>query len=91
MRQNRGSAGSIADGIACALRCLTDHLRSKVLFRIFELDFFCNGNPIIADKRPSPLFLDQHAFGFWTERDADSIGKRGSAGQNLLSRCGSEK
>ena len=91
MRQDCGGAGSVADGIAGALRCLTDHLRSKVLLRIFELDFFCDGDPVIADERPSPLLLDQHAFGLWTERDAHSIGKRGSAGQNFLSRCGSEK
>ena len=74
MRKDRRCARPIADGIAGALCGLPDHLCSEVCFWVLQLDLLGDGDPVVTDNRPSPLLLDEHAFGFWPECDAYSIG-----------------
>ena len=46
---------------------LSQHLRSEILLRIFQFDFFRDGRAVIADCRRTTLLLNQNRFRSWAE------------------------
>ena len=68
----------------CARRPARMHLRAEVLLVVLELELLGDGHAVVADDRPAPLLLDEHALRLRAERDADGVGERQRAVQDLF-------
>src|SRR6516164_9375846 len=84
MREDRRCTGAVAHCFAGFLSSLANHLRPKIFFRIFQLEFLGDGHAIVADERFSPFLLDEDRFGFWPKSYPDSVSQGSSAAQDFL-------
>jgi hypothetical protein len=72
--QDGGCARAITDGVTRPLGRLPQHARSKVFVRILQFDFLGDRYSIVADQRPTPFLLDQHALRSRSQGDTNRIG-----------------
>jgi len=76
--------------VARLLGGLPQHLRTKILLSILNVEFLSDGDAIVADDRCSPFLLDEYRLGFGSKRDAHGIGKLCRTAKQLLSGNGPE-
>ena len=84
VRQERGGRGPVAHRLAGLLRRLAEHLDAHVLLGVLQAHLLGDGHAIVAHQRLAPLPFDQDALGLGAEGDADRVGQRGRAPQDLL-------
>ena len=85
-----GKPGDNTRSTPGALGCFSDHLRAEILGGILQVDFFGDGDAVIADQWFTKALFDQDALGFRPKGHAHSVGQSRCAAQDLFSRFGTK-
>ena len=89
--ENGRGRGPITYRVTGAFRRLAEDLSSQILFRILEIELLGDGDSVVADERPTPFLLDEHALGLGSQRHPQGLRERRRATKHLLPRAWAEQ
>ena len=84
--QNGGGGGAVAGDVGGLGSDFAHHLRAHVLERVFQFDFFCDGDAVLGDGRRTEFLFDDNVAALGAEGDLHCVSQKVDAAQNRLPR-----
>ena len=84
--EHGGGRGAVAGDVGGLAGDFLDHLRAHVFERVFEFDFFGDGDAVFGDGRGAERFFDDDVAAFGAERHRHRVGENIHAPQNRVPR-----
>src|SRR5579864_2207435 len=82
--ENGRGGGAVAGHVGGLGSDFLHHLRAHVFERVFQFDFFCDGDAVLGDGRRTEFLVDHDVAALGTERDLDGVSEHVDAAKNRL-------